>query len=707
MDFLSTPRCAPLGDAFFVHSSDVGSYEESFNPLLGMYAMPMVAFYGGHFPVADIMLSAHCTSTHVPPSHLPREVEKCLAEHSVSSYEFFWNIFNVSSLTTRHGNRLNLVNHAWLFQTDVFSGAPKFRKADLFHMGAFTYEGSYVQPSTPTCLPFQCLDPLRVSVHTQAGGMCCSPNNARFMLIDSTYSPVSFMWNVVVRKGPKPTACVSLTWMLRQDNDVIRLILRDCRTLSDVLDRLPEPLHYTPSVVAMNLAFGRLPRDAYGPVLSAPARCERKQPVGRDECEPDDAKGAKGGGAGGKGKQGKGGKSGAAAGTPNGAGAPSGGRPGTDSAQPQPSSAAPPGLAKPQSAGLALPPGLATQPAGLAPSHPPGLSGPAPPGLSRPGGIQVAAGPQPGYSPAPATSAPPQASADASFSMLQSYLPGAAAAPAAASFPSVPVSASSAIPAVAASHAAGPSAARPAPGPSVTPSAAAAPAAAVPAKSAAPIPSGPPPAPAPSAKASTAGSSAATPAAKTYAAAYPSAKPSAGAASTPTAASAPGGPAPAAAPSGAAPRSIAPPSIHAIVPPSMAQFDATPPTSSQFPVTPLPPTRIQAPPVPTIKSAASAVTSGAWTVVAGVGAGAGAGSSAGAGTAGGTSPPKKTSQSEVLEPTKRTSQGEAVEPTKKTSHSEVVERREVPGMDQRPSKSKKRRDKKKSAASDSTAGDSD
>ena len=238
---------------FLCWSTFLSAPHISFVPQKSLYAMPTVAFYGGHFPIADVLLGVHCTQAEVPLIQLPPHVaqvirrfnrglehphplpgtlthptSQCLIDNGTTEYDFFFSIFDVSQLIEKNGCRLNLVNHPWVFENELQKKfRPGLKMADLFDMGIFTYDGSLgtltylrdtlspfhvlecyltspnsVHGTTPQiCMPLQCLDQLRVSVHAQGVGMCCSPNNGRFMVQHSPDSPISFMWSVTMRKG--------------------------------------------------------------------------------------------------------------------------------------------------------------------------------------------------------------------------------------------------------------------------------------------------------------------------------------------------------------------------------------------------------------------------------------------------------------------------------------------------------------------------
>lgn len=245
---------------FFVKSCGSPPFDAQFSPFLCMYPMPTIAFYGKGFLLADLMLAAFCNPRDVPMERLPKEVADTLISNEVVEYDFFWCVSDVSGLLAV-SDKLNLVHHAWLYKTQLDNGYhSRFRMADLYPMGAFTYEGSGIVPTAPACLPFQCLDRLRVSVHAQGGGMCCSPNNARFAL-EGAGGPVKFMWTVVLRpmRGGRPTACVSLQWLVTAPAPGVAAAIAAAKTLRDLVPALDAALPGQACCDAVRLLFAERP----------------------------------------------------------------------------------------------------------------------------------------------------------------------------------------------------------------------------------------------------------------------------------------------------------------------------------------------------------------------------------------------------------------------------------------------------------------
>jgi hypothetical protein len=270
---------------FFLQSASFPPLDADFSPLISMYPIPNIAFYGSGFHIADLALVCRFTKSDIPQANLPVEVSAVLSENNVENYEFFWNITDASSLIASYGNKLNLVNHCWAYQHDLNQYHPRLRMADLFPMGAFTFAESFIEPTQPVCLPFQCLDPLRISVHAQSGGMCCSPNNARFVALTSPHHSVSYMWTVTLRreKSGRHTAAVCLQWILTQRNEAILSAIASSKTLMDLLTSLGPLMADRPCFAAACVAFGQRPASSLPRIASPPAHCQKRQlgPAGK------------------------------------------------------------------------------------------------------------------------------------------------------------------------------------------------------------------------------------------------------------------------------------------------------------------------------------------------------------------------------------------------------------------------------------------
>ena len=289
--------------------------------------------------MADIWLAARCTQDHVTTSQLPSEVDSVLCEYKVGKYDFFFCIVDATQLIAANGPCVNLVCHPWIYQQRLAEAAysSSLRMADLCPIGAFTYEGSSILPKkNGTCLPFQCLDRLRVSVHSQrGGGMCCSPNNGRFVVEPNPSSNISYMWTVALRKGADargtggargaggekdskeagrknaapgaamavsehklsedcdphadkrglsglPTASVSLLWIVNGPS-TLQGIIGEARNLDDLLSSLATIMPGAPCLTATFLAFRQLgvTQKTYFTPATPPLQCSRHQP-GRD-----------------------------------------------------------------------------------------------------------------------------------------------------------------------------------------------------------------------------------------------------------------------------------------------------------------------------------------------------------------------------------------------------------------------------------------
>ena len=178
-----------------------------------------------------------------PAIELPAEVAMALGLHpppagsggdgwvglGAAAVDFFWVCWDCIDIVAAHGRTINVAHHPWAFP----DAQPGKRSQGLCPMGAFAFDGSLVGPVRAGPIPirtvhllpptqafppkprgcpigregrglpaaglrvpwhraqvepkadlaFGCLDPLRVSIHAQKGGMCCSPNNAKMTLL--------------------------------------------------------------------------------------------------------------------------------------------------------------------------------------------------------------------------------------------------------------------------------------------------------------------------------------------------------------------------------------------------------------------------------------------------------------------------------------------------------------------------------------------
>jgi hypothetical protein len=257
----------------------------------------------------------------------------------------------VSALVAKCGRTLNLSHHAWYFPDELFPEVMGGRRVEVpVRMGAFTYPGSGVRPNEgKVCLPFQCLGSLPMTVHPQKGrgrelgGLCCSPNNARFEVVAEPAMmggdaepvpslPISHLWTVGVAGRPggasAQRAVVSLQWVVHGPVPELAF-LRGARGLGDVLHQAGEVFgHHRPFVQAAHGMFGFTgPHgDARGfPRHSGYGLATETPPLRRQDDEKGGKRGGqgrgqgRGGGGGGRGAQ-EGGREGRADGGGGGSG---------------------------------------------------------------------------------------------------------------------------------------------------------------------------------------------------------------------------------------------------------------------------------------------------------------------------------------------------------------------------------------------------
>ena len=133
----------------------------------------------------------------------------------------------------------------------IFAQVMNGRRVEVpIKVGAFTFPGSGIAPMDKVCMPFQTLDQLPMTIHSQKGGLCCSPNNCRVVLnVDHQHhhhGPVAHMWVVTVageegeEKEHGIRASVSLQWIVHQPVPGLAERLKACKNVREALDVLQE-----------------------------------------------------------------------------------------------------------------------------------------------------------------------------------------------------------------------------------------------------------------------------------------------------------------------------------------------------------------------------------------------------------------------------------------------------------------------------------
>jgi hypothetical protein len=247
------------GGRFFI-STDGVDVNDSMLFTIGLFSLPTPAFYGGEFPTADMLAIVKGTSATIPDLWIPTEVRAALPDGGAAGFEFCFVLSDVGSIVAQHGAALNLVHHAWLFP----EAEPGKRTMGDVSLGIFSYPASQVAHAEKRALGFQCLTNTRVSIHPQKGGMCCSPNNARFVVTTpepetGSVAGLSYFWSVaVVLDGSR--ACVSLQWLLTTPDSALRSTISEAvegsETLETLLPSLANTFGEARALVALQLTFG-------------------------------------------------------------------------------------------------------------------------------------------------------------------------------------------------------------------------------------------------------------------------------------------------------------------------------------------------------------------------------------------------------------------------------------------------------------------
>ena len=247
---------------------------DSMQPYLGLYHMPTLAFYGSTFPQGDLKAIVR---TLLGPTDLPRipaEISSELLLRGIDSLEVFWVASDIGHVLAVSPERnINVINHSWIFA----DATPMARSSGVFDMGVYIYPHSNVLPRSPKpCMAVNTMSKMRISVHSQKGGMCCSPNNARIEIAPSISSstPMSYFWTVVIDHRQPNRACVSLQWAFHTTLADKFMIFSEAQTLGDLLPRLSQefgPEH--PAVLdVLRLFGGASPCPPRAPMEGPPIR---------------------------------------------------------------------------------------------------------------------------------------------------------------------------------------------------------------------------------------------------------------------------------------------------------------------------------------------------------------------------------------------------------------------------------------------------
>jgi hypothetical protein len=236
--------------------------------------LPQPVYYKAFYQAGETRLVVHGDSRFGAP-YLPPPLQQELDHRGIKHYDYAWVVSDVSSLAQAYGLVLNLSHHAWYFQEDILAEVISGRRVEVpTHMGTYTFNGSGVVPFPDrVCLPFQTLDALPMTVHpqkgkgSQFGGLCCSPNNARFAISPGGSDvPIAHLWTVaVVGEGADARAIVTLQWVVYQHMPILSSLLSGCGTLFEVIQRAVEAFgESSPVVKSVGGMFGYGAEKGFG-----------------------------------------------------------------------------------------------------------------------------------------------------------------------------------------------------------------------------------------------------------------------------------------------------------------------------------------------------------------------------------------------------------------------------------------------------------
>eukprot|EP00811_Abedinium_folium_P031117 NODE_5036_length_1817_cov_3.069822.p1 GENE.NODE_5036_length_1817_cov_3.069822~~NODE_5036_length_1817_cov_3.069822.p1 ORF type:complete len:492 (+),score=161.93 NODE_5036_length_1817_cov_3.069822:60-1535(+) len=278
------PACA---GSFFTSLSlgavDGGRLSESMT-VLGLAAMPHVNRYP-YTSLWDVSLKVAARLKEVPLDSaqlgLPEELHAGLCSFGVKAIDFFFLVADVSKLLAVKPKRglsyLNLVPHAWCYPNIAPGG--RIGYGTPWHAGLFAHEGAGIRPFAPRVdAAFQCLSPTAVHLHSQPGGMCCSPNNGRFIIEEGCV--LACFWSVCVdgTTAAPPRACATLHWLFASPAPAAFDVAIDAATtLQEFFEAAPATLGVAGErcMSAARVAFCAAAPSSLPPLLSAPRPSER------------------------------------------------------------------------------------------------------------------------------------------------------------------------------------------------------------------------------------------------------------------------------------------------------------------------------------------------------------------------------------------------------------------------------------------------
>ncbi len=225
---------------------------------------------------------------------LPEELQLALSTHSVKDVEFIWVVSDVEDIVVRHGPTLNLVQHAWIYP----EASPSHRCMGVFDMGIFAFQDSLVSAKDlKSGLSFQCVSKQRVSVHSQKGGMCCSPNNAKFTIETGSAGtlPLTYFYSLAIDHRSS-RACVSLQWIFHRKLPGHFKVFEQASTLFELLPELADRFGAQSSAVVEAFRvfdFGTPlpPRPSAQPLSRTPNEAYTKPKDGSDAARCDSSGG--------------------------------------------------------------------------------------------------------------------------------------------------------------------------------------------------------------------------------------------------------------------------------------------------------------------------------------------------------------------------------------------------------------------------------
>jgi len=227
---------------------------------LGLMAFPCIAKY----PYLDLFdvetkVVVRAAERCLPRvrERLPPQIQDLLQANGARDFDLFFSVQDITRLVQGcFPATLNILYHAWAYP-DSKPGV-RLGYGEPWQLGAFTFARSGVRATPKVDMAFQTVSSAQIHVHSQPGGMCCSPNNGRIEVVGGM--PISWFWTVALLSAASgedspQRVCVALHWLLVEAVPGFDEALTSA-SVPEVLRRLADLLGPEPCVAAAQRTFG-------------------------------------------------------------------------------------------------------------------------------------------------------------------------------------------------------------------------------------------------------------------------------------------------------------------------------------------------------------------------------------------------------------------------------------------------------------------